>query len=133
MIAELDAYLWRRRARPVRILDADSWRVVVEQSFGVRVEVDIRLAGVDAPELGTAAGKDALVAVVGLLAEHAVWERAEAGAWPLRVETLRRASGTEVRSFARWLGHLHIVQENGQLINVATALVEAGHAALSTR
>ncbi len=128
-----DAVPFRYRARPIRIIDADTHRLIVDAGFSVRVEIDLRLAGVDAPELHTDAGEDALDFVIGLFAEHAVWDRAEAGGWPLRVETLRRASGAEVRSFARWLGHLHIVQENGQLINVATSLVEAGHAALSTR
>ncbi len=123
-----DAVPFRYRARLVRLIDPDTLRVLCDCGFGVRAEVDLRLAGVDAPELHTDAGEDALDFVVGLLGEHAVWERAEAGGWPLRVETLRRASGAEVRSFARWVGRAWIVPASGaESIDLAAWLIAAGH------
>ncbi len=123
-----DAVPFRYRARPVALLDADTWRVLCDCGFGVRAEIDIRVAGVNAPELGTDAGADALGAVYGLLEDHAVWERVDAGAWPLRVETLRRASGAEVRSFARWVGRLWVVPaDGGEPIDLTAWLVAGGH------
>ncbi len=123
-----DAVPFRYRARLVELIDPDTLRVLCDCGFGVRAEVDIRLAGVDAPEAGTEAGADAFAVVLVLLGGYAVWDRAEAGGWPLRVETLRRASGTEVRSFARWVGRAWIVPADGaEPIDLAAWLVSAGH------
>ena len=128
MVEAFDDGMWRRRARLVHATDADTVRVACDLGFGVRAEIDLRLAGIDAPELRTQPGEDALVGLLDLFAEHAVWATSEAGGWPLRVETLRRVNGGEVRSFARWVGRLWVVAATDGLVDVAEAMVELGHA-----
>ncbi len=119
---------FRYRARFVRALDADSLRLMVDLGFGARHEFDLRLAGVNAPEMGTMEGEDALVAVLTLMADHAVPIRGDAGGWPLVAATHRRESGVEVRSFARYVGTLEIVGETGESIDVGGWLVAGGYA-----
>lgn len=128
-----DTGLWFYRARCLRVTDGDTFRLAVDAGFGVRVEIDLRLAGVDAPETETVAGQLARSAAMDLLAEHDADPQSsctplgERDRWPLRATTLRRASGAAVRSFERWVGTLTIVPSEGEPIDVAAWLVGAGH------
>ncbi len=123
--SDFDGGMWRRRARLVEGIDGDTVRILVEGSFGSRHEIALRIVGLDAPEATTNAGRLATRGLLDLFALHEVWSRGETG-WPLRVETLRRASGAEVRSFARWVGYLWVVAAAGEMIDVSAEMIGAG-------
>lgn len=113
--------LWRYRARLVRVVDGDTLELEVDLGFGARYAAAIRLLGVDAPELPSADGDRSRAALAQLVA-------AGAGAWPLRVQTHRLASGSEARSFARWVGTVWVAAADGGLVDVGAALIAMGAA-----
>lgn len=109
--------MWTYRARLVRAIDGDTIRVELDLGFDVRVVHDIRVAGVDTPELrgGTQATREAAQA-----ARRFTEQWCTAGAhdgWPLTVTTSRS------RSFTRYVGS---VERGGR--SLARSLVGAGHA-----
>lgn len=117
--------LWFYRAALVRVIDADTLAILVDVGFGARYEAAIRIAGIDAPELGTPEGEAARLFLLRLL------DLADAGRWPLLVRTQKTAAGTDVRSFARYVGDVTIASAasmGGGPLDVADALVLAGMA-----
>lgn len=130
--AEFDRGIWRRRAKLVRLIDADTPVVLLDQGVNGSATIGLRLAGVKAAEAGTAAGDAATRWLEAFLEDRFVSVRSALASrdWPLRVETRRRASGTEIQSHERWVGDLWVVgMLGGELVDVAEALVAAGHAA----
>lgn len=96
----------------VRVHDGDTLRVRVDTGFGQSFTFDLRLAGIDAPELGEPGGDAARAELVALTAQG-----------PLVAETHRRIeTGTEVRSFTRWVGRLIVADER----DAGAVLVSAG-------
>lgn len=119
-----DPKLWTYRARPVRVIDGDTLALLIDLGFGARYEADVRIAGIDTPELGNEDGAAAAVALGRLLAPAF-----EAAGWPLLVRTRKSRTGRDARSFARWIGDVHVAGHPP--IDVAAAMVEAGHATRS--
>lgn len=105
---------YRYRARCHRVIDADTLDLDVDLGFHVRRRVTIRLRGVNAPELNTAAGQAARDWTVRLLTPTPYAEENP----ELVVESYRGH-----RSFARWVGHVNV---NGD--DLGALLVAAGHA-----
>lgn len=114
--------LWTYRARPVRCIDGDTLTLDLDLGFGARIEADLRIAGIDAPEIAAAGGEAALA----FLRDELLGDAFAAGraAWPLRVRTRKTGSGREARSFARYVGDVRT--EAGT--DVAEAMVATGMA-----
>lgn len=108
--------LWRFRAKLVRIVDGDSCVVLCDTGFFGRQEVSLRLADYSAPERYEADGPAATAALAEAIATGV-------GEWPLRVVTLQRETVVrEVQSFARYVGHLWLVNADGTLTDVRERL-----------
>lgn len=120
-----DTALWTYRARMVRLRDADTVVLLVDCGYRSRHEEAVRLAGVDAPERGTAAGVAAMEWLSDFLVARGAWST---GSWRLRVRTLRKETvQAEETSFDRWVSDLWVVEEGGEMVDVGGALVAAGH------
>ena len=113
--------MWTYRARGARVIDGDTLEVELDCGFSVRVEAAVRLLGVDAPELREPGGIEARAALSALVA-------AGTGSWPLVVRTARRASGSETRSFLRYVGQVWTVGGDGTLTDVGEAAIASGAA-----
>jgi len=59
--------MWEYRAKVVKVVDADTLDVVIDLGFKISHELRLRVARIDAPEIGTPAGKAARDYVAGLL------------------------------------------------------------------
>lgn len=89
--------MWEYRARAVRVHDGDTLTVEVDLGFTARVEIDVRLADVWAPELGERGGLETRQHLHDLVASAA-------GKWPLTITTERvRSDEREVRTFTRYV------------------------------
>jgi len=73
---------WTYRARLVRVVDADTLEMEVDLGFQVIKRETLRLAGLDAPELGTAEGRTVRALVLDWMDEVGL-----AVEWPLLVTT----------------------------------------------
>lgn len=122
--------LWTYRARPIRAVDGDGLLLLVDLGFGARYEADVRLDGIDAPEIGTEAGRAAWRYLWHDLLGPAFLQGASA--WPLLVRTRKTRTGREDRSFARYVGWVGVIGANGAVLDVADALAAAGHARRAT-
>ena len=113
----MPTFAWVQRARPVRAIDGDT--IVVYADLGRRLyeELTLRLAGINAPELGTPEGDGA-----HLYAGQWLGVGAAVGAdeWPLLVRTLKPDKYGD-----RWLAYVWRAAD-GALLN--RVLVEAGWA-----
>ena len=109
------AYLWRFRAKPLRVIDGDGILVLADTGFHGRHEVNIRIADLNAPELHTQEGHDAKMR----LEEAIGWQ----SGWPLRVVTRQRETVvSEVRSFERFVADVFLIGAGGDLVNVREVL-----------
>jgi len=123
-------YLWRFRARLVSVTDGDTIVVLSDTGYRGRQEVALRIFGIDAPKMSTPEGKMA----AHWLASTLLWGRYGFSPWLLRVKTIQRETVvTEVTSFERWVSRVWVVGEGGRLVDVAEALVKAGHATPALR
>lgn len=105
-------YLYR--ATVLRIVDADTIHADVDLGFDIRRRDSFRLAGINAPELSTAAGKEAKAYLERLLPKDA------AGAYlpvTIRTEKDRR------EKYGRYLAWIEL---DGKTVN--EILVEQGYA-----
>lgn len=64
--------MYEYRALVLAVVDADTLRLEVDLGLDIRHRLTVRLAGVDAPELATDAGKAALQFTRSWLAAHAL-------------------------------------------------------------
>ncbi len=118
------AHLWRFRARTVRVIDADTVLALVDCGYRGRHEARLRIHGIDAPEVGTKEGNLARAWLATQIdgAHHILQE------WPLRVETIQRETiVSEVATFERWVSKIWLVDDDGEMFDLADALVAAGH------
>ena len=102
-----------RRARLVDVLDGDTYRLDIDCGFDVWRRGDVRLRGLDTPELSTERGQLARACAMALLVGTAA---------DVVVQTLRTKTGTDVRSFVRYVADVWV---NGTPI--AETLRAAGH------
>lgn len=116
--------MWTYQARAVKAVDGDTIRMTVDLGFRVSHDIDVRLEGVDCPELrrGTAeqraAGAAARDAAQDWLDTWSTWPRPESESWPLLVTTGKG------RSFNRWVGSVR----NSADETLSDYLVATGHA-----
>lgn len=90
--------------------------MLCDTGFFGRQEVSLRLADYSAPERYEADGPAATAALAEAIATGV-------GEWPLRVVTLQRETVVrEVQSFARYVGHLWLVNADGTLTDVRERL-----------
>ena len=93
--------MWSYRARLLKVIDGDTVRVLVDLGFYARHQVDIRLAGVRAPELNDVGGQDTKKFVeLWMSASPLVLN------WPLYLETSTTAliEPIEKMTFYRYVG-----------------------------
>ena len=109
--------LWHFTATAVRAVDGDTLRVMIDQGFYDYTIVDLRLLGMNAPEV---VGEEK---VAGLASRDALWRFVEG-------KTLYVESYKGQRSFARWLADVYVDDGTGtgNLLDVGTLMVEAGFA-----
>lgn len=108
--------VYRYRARLLYVHDGDTLDVEVDLGFRVHVRTPVRLLGLNAPELSTQAGRDALAWVSQWMAgtgiaTNLVIDSAKDGDW----------SGDK---YGRWLATVY--DEQGRCLN--TDLLASGHA-----
>jgi len=114
----MNAALWPRyhyAGDVTRCIDGDTVRVRLSLGLSVGVTVDLRLAGIDAPEVvgaTRAAGLAARAHLESLVGGRRVY-----------VRTYR-----DRRSFTRYVADLFVVGPDGTLTDVADEMVAAGHA-----
>lgn len=92
--------------------DGDTYKVDVDLGFRVHTQQQIRLHGVDCPELATEAGKAARDYVVGLIAGRTVLLRSYRGQ----------------QSFARWVADVAYQDAFGGYLDLAEHLILVGKA-----
>jgi endonuclease YncB( thermonuclease family) len=97
---------WWFRGQVRRIIDADSLVVRVDLGFDVNININVRVAGVNAPEDRTPEGRAATLFAVTLLSGSPITLRTE-----------------HDRSFARWIGEIWLPDGS----NYAERLIAAGH------
>lgn len=94
--------MYEYRAEVVKVVDGDTLHVSIDLGLDVRIRVTIRLAGINAPELSTAEGKEAKawvqqwvedVGIDGWVVVHTVKDRRE--------------------KYGRYLGHVFSVDGPG--------------------
>ncbi len=114
--------------RVVRVVDADTFDVVIDLGFGIALgqydPVRLRLADIDAPEMRTEEGQAARDFAWDWVYSWADDDDAPIGPFILRTVKSKRAADTR-DSFGRYLAYLAPI-DGGQTLN--EALVEAGHA-----
>lgn len=105
------------RAIVSSIHDGDTLSVLVDTGFGLMTEVDIRVYGIQAPELhgaDKAAGNAALAFIKTLISEGT----------SVRITTLLATTGEQQRTFTRFVAQVEF--DGGK--DLATLMVGSGHA-----
>lgn len=96
--------MWQYRASLIEVSDGDTVRLLVDCGFSARMQVDVRLLDVWAPELADAVGGLAAKQFVELwFGAH--WLRKT---WPVMVQTqiTKAVEPTQRRSFVRYIGEI---------------------------
>lgn len=116
--AEFDRiFLWRFRARVLRVIDADTAVVLADCGFHGRHEARIRLADYSGPELREPGGEAARARL------EAALRRADGSDWPLRVISQQRETvASETWSFERYVATVLVAQPDGGLVSVVELL-----------
>jgi len=105
--------MWTYQARCHRVIDADTLDLGVDLGFDVTIRRRVRLAAINAPELGTPEGRAARDWVTQWVDNHP-------GDWPLTVTTRQTASRDR---YGRWVA---VISAGGVTLN--QQLIDAGHA-----
>ena len=116
-------FLWRYRAKLLRVVDGDTMIVLADTGFMGRHEVRIRLHDVWAPELKAEGGEAAKQRLTKVLLDAMRPENdGPRPEWYLRIVSLQKERVVaETTSFERFVADVFVVQEN-RLVNVADAL-----------
>ncbi len=107
--------LYRYRGTLMRTIDGDTIRVRLDLGVNVSIVIDLRIAGINAPEIvgeSREAGMGARAALFNLTASR-----------PLYVMTHK-----DKRSFARWVGDVLVENPEGGMIDVAEEMIKLGMA-----
>lgn len=106
--------MYEYRATILRVIDGDTVACRVDLGCDVRIDLTIRLFGINAPELSTEAGKAARAWLVDRLA------------FADNLATLRTVKDRREK-YGRYLGTL-LTPSFGVLTDLNAQMVEAGHA-----
>lgn len=108
--------LWHYRGTCIGVHDGDTCTVRIDLGFRVFHDIELRIAGINAPELhGVSAdqGRLAQEALSSLILDKNVYVVTE----------------KDGRSFARYVGTVYVEQEDGRIVSVGSLMVAGGHAA----
>jgi micrococcal nuclease len=103
-----DLGMYEYRAELIRIVDADTIEVRIDLGLDSERKISLRLAGIDAPERFTAAGKMATARLAELL-----------GTKPFVIRTIK----DRTEKYGRYLASIFVDD-----VNINDAMVEEGHA-----
>lgn len=109
--------MFEYNATLIRVVDGDTVWLDVDLGFRTHVRIDVRLLGINTPEVvgaSRAAGLAARAELVRLC-----------GLRQLRVETLKADSADK---YGRWLATIYAIQPDGTETNVNQALISGGFA-----
>lgn len=124
------AYTYRAVALTVH--DGDTFLADVDLGGRVHAHWDLRLMGVNAPELKTGRpGTDARDALYSLLVnEPMILGRTSpvGEPVPLLVRTQKTRGGEDVKSFSRYVAEVWVERSTDDWIDVGQAMVDSGHA-----
>lgn len=95
----------------VRVIDADTVRVVLDLGFDVHIHQTIRLSGINAPEMSTKEGKEATLYVRYLL--------------PLGASIVVKTEKDRQDKYGRYLGKIYFLESKECLNDI---LIEKGFA-----
>lgn len=108
--------MFEYRAQLIRVHDGDTLWFDIDLGFYMHYAVaDVRLAGLNAPELATDQGKAALAFVNQWFAQHGT---------KVTVRTVKVADHDKQEKYGRWLAH--VIAEDGASLN--EDLVSSGNA-----
>lgn len=96
--------MYEYRATLIKVHDGDTFHCDVDCGFDLRLKMTVRLFGVNAPELVTAAGKKATAWVQAWFTDHC-----RDGTFTLRTEKDRR------EKYGRYLGT--VIAKDGSVLN----------------
>jgi endonuclease YncB( thermonuclease family) len=111
-----------------RVVDADTLDVAIDLGFRIQFRVRLRVAGIDAPELHTAEGKEARLFVL----DHLCTEQPGTGhpaACSFRPVVVRTYKPDK---YGRALADVQWVEASGRTYDLAGELLAAGRAQLYT-
>lgn len=97
--------------------DGDTITVLLDPGYERGGEIDIRIYGINAPELNTPEGKKARDFLTSLLP---LWT-------PVRIIPLKATTGEATRSFVRYVASVEMVQSS-TLVDIATLMVDSKNA-----
>lgn len=113
--------MWQYRAFAVRVIDGDTIEVEIDLGMRVTITQTVRVAGINAPEVTTTAGRTAKAAVNVWMGQALIPDGANAK-WPLTITTSKPDGQGD--KYGRWLAS--ISRADGR--DLATDLIAAGHA-----
>lgn len=108
---------YRYRAALVAVHDGDTCTLLVSLGFDVRLRATVRVAGINAPELATTAGKAAQQEALAWL------NAAGAGEWPLVIASQKALTEVGTEKYGRWLAQIWRQSDGAEL---GAALIAAG-------
>jgi micrococcal nuclease len=97
----------------IRIVDGDTVELNVDLGFKVWCRMTVRLAGIDAPERNTEAGKVAMDALKFMIASSRVY-----------IETQKDSQ----EKFGRYLATIYLFSGNGEGVSVNDLMLKGGYA-----
>lgn len=104
----LSTYVFK--ATTIRVIDGDTAVLKIDHGFHFESVQRIRLLGIDTPERGQKYYQEAKDLLVELINEKEVYVQTE-----------------KSDTFGRFLGHLFVIDETGDLIDVNQAMASSGY------
>ena len=116
--------MWDYRARLVRVVDGDSVFAEMDVGFGARVEEEIRLIGVSAPEHYQPGGLECRDFTAAWFKQLSATRK-----WPVAVRTTPNTTlePLERRTFVRYLAVISDITEPDRVLNADLATFLAQH------
>lgn len=118
-------YRYKARVHPGMVRDGDTFDALLDLGFGLDFRFTVRPWGYDAPELGTPEGIAATNYLKDLLEEMGQGWNDEMAR--LAIETVKERDGDDRQTFGRYLCHVAFENHRGELIDLATHMINAGH------
>ncbi|WP_426455335.1 thermonuclease family protein (plasmid) [Paenibacillus sp. S-38] len=106
--------MYEYKALFLRVIDADTLRLRIDLGFNTFREENVRLARINAPELGTPAGRQA---------KQFVWSCFETDTVKIRTMKDRKDK------YGRYLAEVEVEYYEGQTSNLSDLLIQLGYAA----